>query len=318
MVGDLVGEGAAQEGAVVGETPESRRPAAGAGRAGHAWSWPRARTASWAACSRSATWRARSSRASPRRCAPGPSLGEGTAEGRFDALHGADVLTPLVGREHELALLLDRWERAEDGEGQVILLAGEPGIGKSRLIRNLRERLAGRPHTRLGQFCSPYHANARFTRWSGCWSGRQGSGTRTRRSGGSTSSRPCSPTQPRTSHETAPILADLLAIPAASRYPPLDLSPQQKKQRTFQVLLDQLTGLAARGPVLALYEDVHWADPTTLELLGRVIDRVQRLPVLVVVTFRPEFARPGPGTGTSRYSPSAAWGGGRVGRWSSR
>ena len=84
--------------------------------------------------------------------------GEGAAEGRFEALHAAG-LTPLVGREHELALLLDRWARAKDGEGQVVLLSGEAGIGKSRLVRALRERLEGEPHTWLGQFCSPYHAN---------------------------------------------------------------------------------------------------------------------------------------------------------------
>ena len=97
--------------------------------------------------------------------------------------------------------------------------------------------------------------------------------------------------------EAAPLLADLLAIPAVGRYPPLELSPQQRKERTFQVLLDQLAGLAARAPVLALYEDVHWADPTTLELLGRVVERVQRLPVLALVTFRPEFVPPWAGHG---------------------
>ena len=97
--------------------------------------------------------------------------------------------------------------------------------------------------------------------------------------------------------EAAPALADLLGIPAGDRYPPLELSPQQKKERTFRALLDQLAGLAAKGPVLALYEDVHWADPTTLELIGRVVEAAQRLPVLALVTFRPEFAPPWAGHG---------------------
>ena len=103
---------------------------------------------------------------------------------------------------------------------------------------------------------------------------------RTRQSNSSTSSRPCSPMRWNDIREAVPILADLLSIPVGERYPPLDLSPQQRKEKTFQALFDQLNGLAARQPTLAIYEDVHWADPTTIELLGRIFDRVQRLPVL--------------------------------------
>jgi predicted ATPase/class 3 adenylate cyclase len=212
-------------------------------------------------------------------------------ESRFDALHGTN-LTPLIGREHELALLLERFERAKDGEGQVVLLSGEPGIGKSRLLRALRKQLAGESLMSLSHFCSPYHQHSALYPVIG----------RIERSAG---------LRRDESHEThldkleallalgaentreaAALIADLLAIPAGARFGPLNLTPQEKKEKTFQALLDQLSGLAARQPVLLLYEDIQWADASTIELLGLIIDCVQHLPVLVVVTFRPEFSSP--------------------------
>jgi class 3 adenylate cyclase/tetratricopeptide (TPR) repeat protein len=217
--------------------------------------------------------------------------GEGVAEGRFEAMHVAG-LTPLMGRDHESALLLDRWERAKEGEGQVVLLAGEPGIGKSRLIRALREHLADEPYTVLSHFCSPHHANTALHPVIGLL----------KRAAGLQREDPpeqqLDKLEAMLAHavedvrEAVPVLADLLAIPAADRYPLLELSPQQKKEKTFQTFFDQLSGLAARRPTLAIYEDVHWADPTTIELLGRIFDRVQHLPVLTIVTFRPEFVPP--------------------------
>ena len=222
-------------------------------------------------------------------------LGEGAAESRFDARHAST--TVLVGRDQELALLLDRWERAKDGEGQVVLLAGEPGIGKSRLVHALRERLGSEPRTPLRHYCSPYHTNSAFYPVIGLLERAAGLQR------GEPPERQLDTLEAMLAlavenvQESAPLFADLLAIPTGGRYRPLDLSPQHRKERIFQALLDQVAGLASRQPVLALYEDVHWIDPTTLELLGRIVDRVQRLRVLTVITFRPEFAPPWTGHG---------------------
>ena len=215
-------------------------------------------------------------------------VGEGTAESRFEAQHGASA-TALVGRDQELALLLDRWQQAKEGEGRIVLLGGEPGIGKSRLVRALRDQLSDAPHTPLSHFCSPFHTNSALYPVVGLLE----------RAAGIRREDPPAEQLDKLEamlalgtddvQESAPLLADLLAIPTGQRYGPLELSPHQKKERTFQALLEQVEGLAARQPVLAIYEDVHWADPTTLELLDRAVDEVQRLPVLMIITFRPEF-----------------------------
>lgn len=219
--------------------------------------------------------------------------GPSTAGSRFEALHGASA-TPLVGRGHELSLLLDRWEQAREGEGQVILLAGEPGIGKSRLVQALRDRIAGEDHADLGYQCSPHHQDsslqpviahleraAKFT---------DGDGPEGK----------LAKLESFLAQGTAdiawigPLFASLLSIPADGRYPPLDLSPRLQRERTLAALVDRYAELAAHRPVLLIWEDAHWADPTSLELLGLVIHRLQKLPVLAVVTFRPEFAPPWP------------------------
>jgi predicted ATPase/class 3 adenylate cyclase len=217
--------------------------------------------------------------------------GEGRAESRFEALHG-EHLTPLVGREHELGILLERWAWAQDGDGQVVLLSGEPGIGKSRVIRALRERLDDEPYTPLSHYCSPYHTNSALYPVI----------DRLERAARLDRDEP-----PKTQlaklaavfgrlsdlpDETMPLLAALLGVPTGECYPALTLTPEVQKRRTLQALLDQLAALAAQQPVLMIYEDVHWVDPSTLELLGLMIERIPQLRVLALITFRPEFQPP--------------------------
>jgi class 3 adenylate cyclase len=217
-------------------------------------------------------------------------LRESGVESRFEALRA--TATPLVGRDEELALLARRWQQARAGEGCVVLLSGEPGIGKSRLAETLVERLAGEPHIRLRLFCSPHHQDhalyptiAQLERAAGF-----------RRE--DTATQRLDKLEAVLAQATndlgaaAPLLAALLSFPTGERYRPLDLTPQKQKERTPRALVAQIEGLAARQPVLMLFEDAHWSDPTSLELLDLIIDRVPALRVLLIVTFRPEFLPP--------------------------
>ena len=218
------------------------------------------------------------------------ALRPSSVESRFEALHGA-ALTALVGREEELELLLRRWSRAKTGEGQVALLSGEAGIGKSRLTAALLERLTGEPHTRLRYFCSPQHTDSALYPIIGQMerAARLGYDDKPQ---AKLNKIDAVLAQTSTSPEDAALFAEMLSLPNDGRYPALAFTPEQRKQRTLQALTSQLSGLASQQPVLMIFEDVQWIDPTSLEALGRVVDRIKTLPVLLIVTFRPEFNPP--------------------------
>jgi len=211
-------------------------------------------------------------------------------ESRFEALH-VSGLTALVGREEELELLLRRWARAKIGEGQVVLLSGEAGIGKSRLTAALLEHLAGEPHTRLRYFCSPQHTDSAFYPIIG---------QAERAAGLAHDDKPQARldkldamlAHTSTSAQDAALFADMLSLPNDGRYPALDLTPQQRRQRTLEALISQMEALTRQNPVLMIFEDAHWTDPTSLEVFGQVVDRIKTLPALLIVTFRPEFDPP--------------------------
>jgi len=210
---------------------------------------------------------------------------------RFEALRGS-ALTGLVGRDEEIDLLLRRWTRAKAGEGQVVLLSGEPGIGKSRLTAALHERLAAEPHTRVRYFCSPHRSDSPLYPVIG----------QLERAADFEQDDPpdvklekVEALLRRTSDgldETIALIADLLSLPYEGRYPALPADPQRNREMTLIALLKQFEGLVAQRPALIIFEDAHWADSTSVELLDRAIERTARLAVLMVVTFRPEFQAP--------------------------
>jgi class 3 adenylate cyclase/predicted ATPase len=289
VVGDLIGSGAAQEQAVVGETPNLAARLQGIAEP-------------------DAVVIAESTRrllgnlfdlqdlgaqelkgiGSPVRT--WAVLRSSSVESRFEALR-ASGLTELVGREEELELLLRRWSKAKTGEGQVVLLSGEAGIGKSRLTAALMERLAGKPHTRLRYFCSPQHTDSALYPIIGQME---------RAAGLAYDDTPQARldkldavlAQTSTSAQDAALFAEMLSLLDDGRYPALDLTPEQRRQRTLEALTAQLAGLAKKRPVLMICEDAHWVDPTSLEVFGRTVDRIKTLPVLLIVTFRPEFNAP--------------------------
>ena len=215
-------------------------------------------------------------------------LGPSAIDSRFEAQRGLS-LTPLVGREEELALLLRRWEQAKAGDGSVVLISGEPGIGKSRIVEALEERLSAESHTRLRSFCSPHHQDS--TLYPSIVQLERAAGLRRHDTAEQRLTKLEAVLSQATCDlaEAVPVLAELLSIPTGGRYPPLSLTPQKRKEKTLRALLAQVEGLAARQPVLMVLADLHWSDPTTRDLLDLLIDRFPALRVLLVLTFRPEF-----------------------------
>jgi class 3 adenylate cyclase len=290
VVGDLVGMGAKQEQAVVGETPYIAARLQGIAEPN---------TVAIAESTRKLLgnlFDLQDLGAKDLKGIVGPvrasaALRPSAVESRFEALH-ATFLTALVGREEELELLLRRWSKVKIGEGQVVLLSGEAGIGKSRLTAALLEKLTGEPHTRLRFFCSPHYQDsalyptitqleraARFRRED-------------------TAEERLAKLEALLAQATndirqvVPLIADLLSIPTGERYPTLAITPQKRKEKTLQALVAQAEGLAVRQPVLMIFEDVHWSDPSTREWLDLLIEQVTTVPLLIIITFRPEFSPP--------------------------
>lgn len=214
--------------------------------------------------------------------------GETPGVSRFDARRG-DGSYPLVGRQEEAELLARRWRQTRPGAGRVVLISGEPGIGKSRIAESLLAELADRPHARLRYFCSPHHTDsalypfiAQIERDAGFDPAGSASARRDRLQAllGPATAGPAG---------DATLIAELLGLPVDGRDPALAVDPQQKREMVLGALLGQLERAASQGPILIVFEDAHWIDPTSLDLLERMIARAASLPVLLIVTARPEF-----------------------------
>ena len=218
-------------------------------------------------------------------------LGESGVQSRLEAVVPSR-LTPLVGREEEVALLQQRWEQARAGQGQVVLLSGEAGIGKSRLVQVLKDHVAHEPHARIEWRGSSYHQQSalypviahlhRLLQWREDETPQEKLHTLETTLAASGLALP----------EAVPLLAALLSLPLPAHYPALTLTPQRQRQKTLETLLTWLSAEARRQPVLVIVEDLHWIDPSTLELLSLLIDQVASARLCLVLTARPEFRSP--------------------------
>ncbi|MGH7155721.1 MAG: AAA family ATPase, partial [Acetobacteraceae bacterium] len=207
---------------------------------------------------------------------------------RFEAAFGHGM-SPLVGRDAEIAILKERWKSATLREGQAVLLSGEAGMGKSRIAQALREHIQDQPHFVIRYQCSPFHRNSAFypaiAQLQFAAGIAAGDAPAIKRDKLHALLRQSSDDI----EAAAPLFASLLGLPAADPQAPFALGAEEQKRRTVQALLDQLLGLARQRPVLLLLEDAHWLDPTTYELMSEVILHIATHRVLLLVTFRPEF-----------------------------
>ena len=285
VVGDLVGTGEAQERGIVGETPNlAARLQALAEPNGIfvADGTRREIGALFEVCDLGPQTLA--GFAEPQRA--WRIIGEDRELSRFEALRSG--ATPLVGRDEEIALLRRRWARARDGEGNAVLIGGEAGVGKLRLSAAFFEHIREEPHLRLRHFCSPYHQDSALHPII----------VRLERAAGFAPDDPperrldrlealLALTAPST--EELALFAELLSLPDAARYRPLDMTPQRKKEKTFEAWFRQLECFARQQPIILLFEDLHWLDPSSGELLDLLIEKIEGWPVLLIATFRPDF-----------------------------
>jgi class 3 adenylate cyclase/predicted ATPase len=287
VVGDLIGSGASQEQAIVGETPNLAARLQGVAEPNSVVIAESTRKLL------GNLFQVEDLGAQDLKGISGPvrawtAIRPASIESRFEALHTSE-LTELVGRDEELELLMRRWSKAKSGEGQVALLSGEPGIGKSRLTAALLERLALEPHTRLRYFCSPQHADSALYPIINQMERAAGFAYNdTARA--KLDKLDALLAQSFTPGQDAALIADMLLLPSDGRYASLELNPQQQRQKTLEALTRQLEALSRSNPTLMIFEDAHWVDPTSLELLSRLVDRIRTLGVLLIVTYRPEFS----------------------------
>ena len=289
VVGDLIGSGASQEQAIVGETPNLAARLQGVAEPNSVVIAESTRKLL------GNLFELQDLGAQDLKGIAGPmrawtALRPSSVESRFEAMH-ASGLTELIGREEEIEILLRRWSKIKTGEGQVVLLSGEAGIGKSRLTAALLERFANEQHTRLRSFCSPQHTDSAFYPIIGQME-RAAALSRSDSLQAKLDKLDAMLAQSSTSAQDAALLAEMLSLPNDGRYPALELTPQQRRQRTLEALVSQIVALSRQNPLLIIFEDAHWTDPTTLELFGRIVDRIPTLRVLLIVTFRPEFEPP--------------------------
>ena len=289
MVGDLIGSGASQEQAIVGETPNLAARLQGVAESNSVVIAESTRklVGNLFELEDLGSQELKGITSAVRAWAV---LRPASVESRFEALH-AGGLTELVGREEELELLLRRWTKAKTGEGQVVLLSGEAGIGKSRLTAALSGTPCRRAAYALAIFllaaahgqCTASDNRPHRAR---CWvyAGRHHAKKLDKLD--------ALLAQNSTSAHDTTLFADMLSLPNDGRYPVLELTPQQRRQKTLDALVSQVAVLSRQKPLLMIFEDAHWIDPTSLELFGRIVDRIPTLRVLLVMTFRPEFEPP--------------------------
>jgi class 3 adenylate cyclase/tetratricopeptide (TPR) repeat protein len=215
-------------------------------------------------------------------------LGEDRYKGRFEALRNAE--TPFVNRQEEIDLLLRRWAQAKAGEGQVVLLSGEAGIGKSRLTVSLRHLLDAEPYSSVHYFCAPHHQDSALFPIINHLEHEAGF-DREDSTEAKLDKLEALMAETSASIGDVALLADLLLL-MTDRYPAVEENPRRRKEETFAALQRQLSGLAGQMPVLMVFEDAHWIDPTAMEVVDLFIRQIEHLPVLLIATFRPEFVAP--------------------------